>query len=51
MAFERIRLSLDDWEMHSDRNVLTREQGCQHSLDDWEMHSDRNYRWVMLLLG
>ena len=39
-----VKLSLDDWEMRSDRNSGVITQTGTDSLDDWEMRSDRNSR-------
>ena len=35
-------LSLDDWDMRSDRNGSEQLVGTRYSLDDWDMRSDRN---------
>ena len=35
-------MSLDDWDMRSDRNYNRIRTAIVQSLDDWDMRSDRN---------
>ena len=35
-------VSLDDWDMRSDRNTIGAPFQIGYSLDDWDMRSDRN---------